>query len=261
MAILNCTPDSFSDGGRFSEPGAALRHALEMLDEGAEIVDIGGESTRPGAASVDIDEERRRVLPILTALRAERPEAILSIDTSKPEVAADALAAGADLVNDVTAASAPGMLGLVASRAAGIVLMHMRGDPRTMQKNTVYGDVASEVRGFLEERARCALEAGIPRERVWLDPGIGFGKDVEGNLRLLADLPRLAELDHPLVVGPSRKLFIGRLTGADVDQRLPGTLASLVTTVGLARVVVRVHEPGPVRQFLEVVARIRETAA
>ena len=261
MAILNCTPDSFSDGGRFLAPDAALHRAEAQLDAGADIVDVGGESTRPGADHVPAAEETRRVVPVISELRRRRPEALISVDTRKLSVAAAALAAGADIVNDVTAASAPGMLELVAAAGAAIILMHMRGEPQTMQTDTSYEDVVSEVFGYLGQRAVEARRAGIPDRLVWLDPGIGFGKDVAGNVQLLAELPRLAELGHPLLVGPSRKSFIGGLTGAPVDDRLPGTLAALIPIIGLERVVVRVHEPAAVVQFLEVSVSLREAAS
>jgi dihydropteroate synthase len=260
MAILNCTPDSFSDGGRFFEIDAALARAEALVETGAAILDVGGESTRPGAAEVTVDEELRRVLPLIEGVRQRYPELVISVDTSKAPVAEAALAAGADLVNDVSAAADPAMIGVVADHRAGIVLMHMRGTPRTMQTDTTYADVVSEVRDFLSHRAERAVAAGIPRNLVWLDPGIGFGKDADGNLALLAAVPELAELGHPVLVGPSRKSFIGHLTGAEVDDRLPGSLAALIPTVGLDRIVVRVHDPGPVLQFLEVAGRLREAA-
>jgi dihydropteroate synthase len=261
MAVLNCTPDSFSDGGHFLAPDAALHHAEALLDVGADIVDVGGESTRPGAHRVSVEEEIQRVVPVISELRRRRPGAAISVDTRKRTVAAAALEAGADIVNDVTAASDSGMLELVADAGAGIVLMHMRGEPQTMQTETSYENVVAEVFDYLGERAAAALHAGIPRRRVWLDPGIGFGKDVAGNVQLLAALPKLAELGHPVLVGPSRKSFIGRLTGAPVGDRLPGTLAALVPIIGLERVVVRVHEPAAVVQFLKVSVRLREVAS
>jgi dihydropteroate synthase len=261
MGVLNCTPDSFADGGRFFEFEAALDRAEQLFEEGAEVVDIGGESTRPGATPVDATEELRRVLPVITELRKRRPEAILSIDTTKVAVAAEALAAGADLVNDVTAASAPGMLDLVAENNGGIALMHMRGEPRTMQLDTSYTDVVAEVHFFLRERASAAVERGIPPHRVWLDPGLGFGKDDDGNMALLAALPDLAALGHPVLVGPSNKSFIGRLTGAGLTERLPGTLAALIPVLDTPMAAIRVHEPGAALQFLEIAMRVREAIA
>ena len=261
MGILNCTPDSFFDRGRDYVFEDALRHAQSMLNSGAAIIDVGGESTRPGALPVDPAEEIRRVVPVIAAIRRECPAAVISVDTSKVEVASEALEAGADLVNDVTAASAPGMLSLVAGFDAGIVLMHMRGKPRTMQRDTTYTDVVAEVHEHLRQRAAVAVEAGIPPHRVWLDPGIGFGKNQTGNLALLAALPDLAALGHPVLVGPSNKSFVGRLTGAETEARGPGTLAALLPAVGISKAVVRVHDPAAAIQFLEVAARLHEVPA
>ena len=261
MGILNCTPDSFSDGGRFGNLEDALRQGARLRDEGASIIDVGGESTRPGAADVSADEERQRVLPVITELRRRFPDIVLSIDTCKAAVAADALAAGADVVNDVTAASDPKMLDLVAEQGAGVVLMHMRGKPRTMQRETSYQHVVAEVHAYLRARAAAATAAGIPSDRVWLDPGIGFGKNDQGNLILLAALADLALLGHPVLIGPSRKSFIGRLTGAPVADRLPGTLGALIPALDLPRVVLRVHDPAAVMQFAEIAARVREASA
>lgn len=260
MGIVNVTPDSFSDGGRFADPARALAHAEALLAEGADILDVGGESTRPGALPVDVPVETGRVVPVIAALHERRPEALLSVDTSKPEVAAAALAAGALVVNDVTAGSHPDMLPLVVERGAAIVLMHMRGTPATMQADTSYADVVAEVAAWLRTRATAARAAGLPAERIWLDPGIGFGKDVTGNLRLLAHLEDLAALGHPVVLGASRKSFIGRLCGAAVDDRLPGSLASLVPLAGLPRAVARVHDVAATRQFLTVLRAVEEAA-
>jgi len=258
MGVLNCTPNSFSDGGLFVNTETAVDHADSLIRGGAQIVDIGGESTRPGAEPVLAHEEFRRVLPVVSRLRHRHPELLISVDTSKPDVAEAALHEGADIINDVTAGGADGLLELVASMGAAVVLMHLRGTPRTMQTDTTYDDVVAEVHGYLQRRAEAAVAAGIPPHRVWIDPGIGFGKDVDGNLRLLAALPELADLGHPVLVGASRKSFIGRLTGAEVGRRLPGSLAALIPTVGLPRAVVRVHEPTPTVQFLEVASRLHE---
>ena len=256
MGILNCTPDSFADGGRYFQYEDAIHHAENLLDSGAEILDVGGESTRPGANQVGPAEEIRRTLPVIEEIRSRHPEALLSIDTTKVEVAAAALEAGADMVNDVSAASAPGMLELVAANEAGIVLMHMRGEPRTMQRDIEYTDVVAEVHEHLRLRALEATGKGIPCNRVWLDPGIGFGKNDNGNLALLAALPDLEALGHPVLVGPSNKSFIGRLSGAEVEDRLAGTLAALIPAVGLARAALRVHEPAAALQFLEIATRV-----
>lgn len=257
MGILNVTPDSFSDGGLFLEHQAAVARGLEMLAEGAVIVDVGGESTRPGAAPVPADEEAARVVPVLAALAQKAPQAVLSVDTSKPDVAEKALAAGAQLVNDVTAGGDPRMLEVVAEAGAGIVLMHMRGTPQTMQQDTRYTHVVAEVAEFLAARADAALAAGVPKERIFLDPGIGFGKDLEGNLALLRALPHLAALGFALVLGVSRKSFIGHLTGAGVGDRLPGSLAALLPALGCPQVVVRVHDVAATKQFLQVAQAVR----
>lgn len=261
MAVVNCTPDSFSDGGRYLETDAALHHAEALLEEGADIVDLGGESTRPGADRVSHEEEMQRVIPVMTELRRRRPGAVLSVDTRKRTVAVAALEAGADIVNDVTAGGDDGMFDVVAEAGAAMVLMHMRGEPQTMQSDTRYEDVVSEVFGYLAERAAAAVQAGVPTGMVWLDPGIGFGKDAAGNLSLLAALPKLAELGHPVLVGPSRKSFIGQLTGAPVEDRLPGTLAALAPAIGLERVVVRVHDASAVVQYLEMSIMLREAGS
>jgi dihydropteroate synthase len=261
MGVINRTPDSFSDGGTSFELDDALRRAEEIVESGADIIDVGGESTRPGADPVETTEELRRVVPVISEIRRRWPEVVLSVDTSKVEVAEPSLGAGADLVNDVTAASAPGMLDAVARSDAGIVLMHMRGKPRTMQSDTTYDNVVAEVHEYLRGRAAAAIAAGIPAHRVWLDPGIGFGKGDEGNLALLAALPDLAAIGHPVLVGPSNKSFIGRLSGADVGNRLPGTLAALWPAVGIERAVVRVHDASATVQFLEVASRLHEAPA
>lgn len=260
MGIVNVTPDSFFDGGRLRSAEAAVEHGLRLRDEGADVLDVGGQSTRPGAGEVAVSVEVGRVMPVIEGLRRHDAQILLSVDTSQPEVASAALAAGADFVNDVTAGAAPGMLELVAATRAGIVLMHMRGTPRTMQRDTRYTDVVAEVHGYLGERAAAAAAAGVCAPRVLLDPGIGFGKDVEGNLRLLAATGDLAALGYPIVVGASRKGFIGVLTGADVAARLPGSLAALVGAAAGERVIVRVHDVGATVQFLVTLAALRGAA-
>jgi dihydropteroate synthase len=259
MGIVNVTPDSFSDGGRFASREAAVARCLALADAGADAVDVGGESTRPGSVGVDAAAERDRVVPVIDAVRRARPDLIISIDTSKVDVARAALDAGADVVNDVSACGAAGMLDLVATRGADVVLMHMRGEPRTMQRDTTYGDVVEEVRAFLVDRAEAALRAGVARERILLDPGIGFGKDLAGNLALLRGLPRLADAGYSLVVGTSRKSFLGTITGADVDHRLGATLASLVPALALERAVLRVHDADEVVRFRAVLEALGAT--
>jgi dihydropteroate synthase len=244
MGILNVTPDSFSDGGAHLDPQAAVTHAECMLEEGAAIIDIGPESTRPGAAPVSASEQIRRAVPVIDALHQRRPEAVISIDTRDAVVAAAALAAGAVIVNDISALRDDAdMAALVARRAAGVVLMHMQGTPQTMQQNPQYGDVVVEVTGFLRERAAYAQSQGIGPDRIALDPGIGFGKTIEHNLALLRGLQSLAALGYPVVVGASRKSFIGRLLDQPhADQRLAGSLVCDLVAVMNGALVVRVHE-------------------
>lgn len=260
MGIVNVTPDSFFDGGRLPNVAAAVDYGLRLREEGADILDVGGESSRPGADAVPVEVELERVVPVLHELRRRDASVLLSVDTCKPEVAAAALAAGADLINDITAGGAPHMLELIAAANAGVVLMHMRGNPRTMQHDTRYTEVVAEVHAYLAERAALAITAGVAPQRVLLDPGIGFGKDVEGNLRLLAAAGDLAALGYPIVVGASRKSFIGALTGAGVADRLPGSLAVLVAVAAVERVIVRVHDVGATVQFLVTLAALRGAA-
>jgi dihydropteroate synthase len=250
MGIVNVTPDSFSDGGRYLDPEAAIAHGRELLAGGADILDVGGESTRPGAAAVGAAEEAARVLPVIGALAADG--ARVSVDTSKAEVAAAALEAGAEIVNDVTALADPAMAAVCAEAGCGLVLMHMKGTPRTMQDDPTYGDVVAEVREFLAGRVEAAVAAGIDRERIWVDPGIGFGKTVEHNLELIARLDRIAALGRPVVVGASRKNFIGKITGRPVDQRLGGSIAAGVSAVAAGASVLRVHDVAATVEALRV---------
>ncbi len=250
MGVLNVTPDSFSDGGRFFDPDAAISHGLAMATAGADIVDVGGESTRPGAEPVDEAEERHRVVPVVEALA---PHVRVSIDTAKAAVAEAAVAAGATLINDVTASLHP----VAAAAGAGWVAMHMRGTPRTMQDDPRYDDVVSEVRGFLVERAHTATAAGV--QEVWIDPGIGFGKRLEHNLSLLRHLSILVATGYPVVVGTSRKSFLGALAGgAPVDDRLEGSLATAVHAVTQGAAMVRVHDVVPAAQALRLASRVPE---
>lgn len=254
MGVVNVTPDSFSDGGLFLDAGAAIAHGREMAEQGAEILDVGGESTRPGADEVSAEEELARVEPVVAALAGT---ATVSIDTSKLAVAEAALKAGAAIVNDVTALRHDPEIGsLCAERGAGLILMHMRGDPRTMQANPVYEDVVDEVKAFLAERLAAAVDAGVAEERIWLDPGIGFGKTVDHNLELLRRLGELRELGRPLVVGTSRKSFIGKIDGSDVGDRLGGTLASSVLAAGEGAEVLRVHDVAEAAQAMRLASAI-----
>jgi dihydropteroate synthase len=255
MGILNVTPDSFSDGGRYLDAGAAIEHGLALAQQGATIIDVGGESTRPGAAAVDVREELRRVIPVVEGLLGAGVDATISIDTSKLEVARAALDAGATFVNDVTAfRAAPELAALVAARGVECCVMHMQGEPRTMQDAPRYADVVGEVREFLRERVAFARQAGIAPERIVVDPGFGFGKTVEHNLQLLARLDELAVLGQPIAIGTSRKSFLGVLTGRGEHDRLAATIATNV--IGLLRgaSVFRVHDVAPVRDALAVTA-------
>jgi dihydropteroate synthase len=255
MGVVNVTPDSFSDGGRFLEPSAAVAHGARLAGEGAAILDVGGESTRPGAEPVGADEELRRVVPVLEGLAAAGTGARLSIDTSKAAVASAALDAGASYVNDVTAFRGdPAIAGLVAERGVECCLMHMLGEPRTMQEDPRYEDVVSDVKAFLEQRLAFAVEAGVPEDHVTLDPGIGFGKTLEQNLELLRRLDEIAAIGRPVLVGTSRKSFLGKLTGRAVDDRLAGTIATNVLAYARGASVFRVHEVAPVRDALTVAA-------
>jgi dihydropteroate synthase len=241
MGVVNVTPDSFSDGGQYLDAGAAIAHGEELARDGADILDVGGESTRPGAEGVSPEVERARVEPVVAAL-AEAGHTV-SIDSSKASVAEAALDAGAAIVNDVTALRGDPEIGaLCAERGAGLILMHMQGDPRTMQDNPTYGDVIDDVRSFLAERLEAAMAAGVEAERVWLDLGIGFGKTLDHNLELLRRLGELRKLGRPLVVGTSRKSFIGKIDGSPVDERIGGSLASSVLAMAEGADVLRVHD-------------------
>lgn len=243
MGVLNVTPDSFSDGGRHAGTAAALDRAAQMADEGAAIIDVGGESTRPGAEPVPVEEELERVIPVVEGIAGGRLDVIVSVDTSKPEVIRAATAAGAGMVNDIRALELPGALDAARDAAVPVCLMHMQGDPRTMQEAPHYTDVVQEVRAFLRERVERCVAAGIGRERLLVDPGIGFGKELRHNLLLLRHLQELAELDLPILVGLSRKRMIGTLLGgAPVDRRLFGSVAGATLAAWLGASIVRVHD-------------------
>lgn len=255
MGVLNVTPDSFSDGGRFLEPAAAVAQGLELAREGAAIIDVGGESTRPGAEPVGEAEELRRVVPVIEGLRAAGVDAQISIDTSKAAVARAAIDAGASLVNDVSAfRHDPEMAALVAERGVDCCLMHMRGEPRTMQVDPRYADVVGEVRDFLSQRAEFAIAAGIEPARIILDPGIGFGKAVEHNLALLGRIEELVAIGFPILVGTSRKSFLGRITGRPTDERVAATITTCVMAFERGATHFRVHDVAPVADALAVAA-------
>lgn len=254
MGIVNVTPDSFSDGGRHAELSQALRHCERLLEEGADILDIGGESTRPGAAAASLEEELTRVVPLLK--EASRLGVPLSIDTYKPEVMRAALDVGVDIVNDIQALRLPGALEVVARHGqCGVCLMHMQGEPRSMQASPEYGDVVDEVRGFLAERLARAEACGIARERITLDPGIGFGKTVDHNFALLARQGELLTLGAPLLVGWSRKSSLGAVTGRPVGERLHASVAAALASVLHGAAIVRVHDVAATVQALQVWGR------
>ncbi len=256
MGVVNVTPDSFFDGGRFFSAAAAVAHARQLIDEGADLLDVGGESTRPGADPVTLDEERRRVLPVLEALAdAGVP---LSVDTQKPELMGEAVAAGAAMVNDVNGFQAPGALAAVAGSACAICIMHKQGNPQTMQQSPQYADVVVDVRDYLSQRIAAAEQAGIARERMVVDPGFGFGKTLEHNLELLRRLDELAALTVPVLAGLSRKSMIGKLTGSDPGDCLAGSIAAALFAVQRGAAIVRVHDVAATRDALAVWQAVRQ---
>lgn len=257
MGVLNRTPDSFSDGGRFTGLDAALLQIEKMVKEGADILDVGGESTRPGAADVSVQEELERVLPLIEAICARFPVPV-SIDTSKPEVMRAAAGARAAMINDVYALRRPGALQAAAAAGTAVCLMHMQGEPRTMQKDPHYDDVTEEVSEFLEDRAQAALAAGMRKECIVLDPGFGFGKNLEHNLTLLRRLPELAGLGYPLLVGLSRKSMIGTLLGGKpMEERVQGSVAAAVIAVQNGASIVRVHDVAPTVEALKIISALK----
>ncbi len=255
MGILNITPDSFSDGGDFLSVDLAIEQAYRMVEEGAAIIDVGGESTRPGAPTVSETEELDRVLPVIEGIARDLPVPI-SVDTSKPNVMRSAVAAGAGLVNDVMALQAPGAVAAVADLNVPVCLMHMQGEPRTMQKSPRYSDVVSEVKAFLAQRIDCCISAGISRSRLLIDPGFGFGKTLEHNLALLRDLQKIAELNLPLLVGLSRKSMIGALLDEPVNNRMYGSLAAAVLAVERGARIIRTHDVKPTVDALALSAAL-----
>lgn len=252
MGVLNVTPDSFSDGGRFLAPDRAVEQALQMHRDGAAIIDVGGASTRPGAEDVSLEQELERVIPVIESVRS-RVDALISIDTSKPRVMREAVSAGADLINDVQALRADGALDAARDLGAGICLMHMQGTPRTMQANPAYDDVVADVRNFLAERVRACVKTGIDRERLIVDPGFGFGKTQAHNLELLRRLRTLRELGRPVLAGLSRKSFVGRITGSGgMDERVFGSVAFALAAVQEGASIIRVHDVRATADALKV---------
>jgi dihydropteroate synthase len=257
MGVLNVTPDSFSDGGRFVNHEAAVAHALRMVEEGAGLIDVGGESTRPGALGVSAEEEISRVVPIIQALAA-RTTVPISIDTSKPAVMTAAVRAGASMINDVRALREPGAIETAANTDAVICLMHMQGEPRTMQADPRYGDVVAEVRDFLRQRAEACLASGIAKDRLVVDPGIGFGKRLEHNLALLAGLPALTGLGWPVLIGVSRKSMFGTLLGRSMDERAAGAVAVVTAAVLAGASIVRTHDVAATVDAVKVAVALRD---
>jgi dihydropteroate synthase len=260
MGVLNVTPDSFSDGGRYADAADAIERGLAMAGEGAAIIDVGGESTRPGAADVRVQDELERVVPVVEAL-VRRVRVPVSVDTSKPEVMRAAIAAGASLVNDVRALRAPGALEAVAGTGAAVCLMHMQGEPRIMQEAPSYGDVVGEVRQFLAGRVQACVAAGIGRERLCVDPGIGFGKRPEHNLALLSAIDRLADPDLPVLIGVSRKSLIGIITGRPPEGRLAGSVAFAALAVMGGAAIVRAHDVAETVDAVKVASALKRAAA
>ena len=250
MGVVNVTPDSFSDGGLYASRDAAVAHAKALIDQGADIIDVGGESTRPGAAPVALDEERRRVLPVIEAL-AGCPVPI-SVDTRKPELMREAIAAGASLVNDISGAEGAGALEGIAASNAAVCLMHKQGDPRTMQQAPHYSDVVAEVRDYLAARAEAALAAGIPHERIVIDPGFGFGKTYEHNLELLRGFDALASIGYPVLAGLSRKAMLGKITGREPHERVYASVAAAIFAADRGAGILRVHDVTATRDALSV---------
>ena len=257
MGILNVTPDSFSDGGQFVSEDRALQQSHDMVRDGAAIVDVGGESTRPGAQEVSVEEERQRVLPIINSIHQELPDTIISIDSSKPEVMADAIAAGAHLVNDVNALRAPGAVDVIADSNVAICLMHMQGEPRTMQNDPQYNNVVEDVFEFLQRRIEVCIKAGINKNRIIVDPGFGFGKTLQHNLLLLKNLYRFKELGVALLVGVSRKSMIGAILDKPVDQRLIGSTSLAALAAWLGADILRVHDVAATSDALKTVNAVR----
>ncbi len=256
MGILNLTPDSFSDGGRYTTTDVALQQARRMVEEGAAIIDIGGESTRPGAQPVAVAEELERVVPVVERIAREL-DVVISIDTSKPQVMREAVAAGAHIVNDVLALREPGALATAAQLRVPVCLMHMQGEPRTMQANPVYADVVADIQGFLQQRVRACEAAGMVREQLILDPGFGFGKTLQHNLMLFKRLPQFVAMGYPVLVGVSRKSMLGSILDLPVEQRLAGSLGLAALAVWLGASIIRAHDVGPTVQAIRAVQAVK----
>jgi dihydropteroate synthase len=261
MGIVNVTPDSFSDGASYPSVDDAVKHAIQMVADGADLLDVGGESTRPGSEAVPADEEQRRVVPVIQRITHELPDTPVSVDTRKADVARAALDAGATVVNDISAGADPAMFEVVRDSGAGMILMHMKGEPKTMQEDPTYYDVVAEVRGFLGDRVEAAVAAGIDHEHLCVDPGIGFGKNLQHNLALLHDIGAFHHLEVAVLVGPSRKRFIGTLTGTEVDDRIEGTAGVVAWCAACGVDVVRVHDVKEMTRVVRVVDAIARASS
>jgi dihydropteroate synthase len=261
MGIVNMTPDSFSDGGSYASVDDAVKHAIHMVADGADLLDVGGESTRPGSETVPTDEEQRRVVPVIQRITHELPDTPVSVDTRKADVARAALAAGAAVVNDISAGADPVMFEVVRASGAGMILMHMKGEPKTMQEDPTYYDVVAEVRGLLGDRVDAAVAAGIGHEHLCVDPGIGFGKNLQHNLELLHDIGAFHHLGVPVLVGPSRKRFIGTLTQTEVGDRIEGTAGVVAWCAARGVDVVRVHDVKEMTRVVRVVDAIARASS
>lgn len=256
MGILNVTPDSFSDGGLYFEKEKAVEHGLRLISEGADIIDVGGESSRPGSDPVPAEEELRRILPVISGLRKQTKN-LISVDTSKSEVARAAIAEGADIINDISAfRNDPKMITVVAQAGSPVILMHMKGSPKTMQRNPHYGNVIEEIKSFLEKKIEFAVENGMIREKIIIDPGIGFGKRFEDNLTLIRNLNEFTSIGQPILVGISRKSFIGKILDLPPGEREEGTLASAILSVVQGAHILRVHEVAPIKRAILVAETI-----
>lgn len=255
MGIVNVTPDSFSDGGRFFDPEVAVSRGIEMVRDGADIVDVGGESTRPGSDPVSVEDEQARVLPVIKRLAAE-VEVPISVDTRKHEVAEAAVDVGATIVNDVTGGSDPDMFRVVRERDVGMVLMHMKGKPKTMQESPRYDDVVREVHDYLDSRVLAAIDAGVVWDRLCIDPGLGFGKTTDHSLRLMKETETLLDLGRPVLVGPSRKSFVGDVLGTEIGERVEGTAGAVAYMVAMGAHIVRVHDVKEMTRVVHVVDAI-----
>jgi len=257
MGILNVTPDSFSDGGQFISADRAVQQAKQMINAGAAIIDIGGESTRPGADEVSVEQERQRVLPVISAIRNEFPHTIISVDTRKPEIMVDAILAGVHLINDVYALRAPGALEVIANSKVAVCLMHMQGEPRTMQGDPKYVNVVEDVFNFLKQRVEVCVNAGISKQRILIDPGFGFGKNLSHNLQLMNHLNRFKNLGVSLLVGISRKSMIGAILDKPVDQRLYGSLGLAAIALWSGADIIRAHDVAPTQDIIKVINAVK----